>query len=233
MQTSGVDGDKQKNTRAENTEEVILDPQSNTTHANQLNQPADIFVLEREKDSWAESIMVDNSASTSKTNVEGDRPPFKQPFCDRNVAELPLDPKSNVNSVSNIPEETTTPPPVSHSEKSFNNAKEQGKDATKSHDRKDHYGKPVIAELPLDPKSTVNPASHPCQDTSSSLSEQQPPRHETSIDGEKVQEKKLKYLTSSACRHPVLMEASKTILVKKIQKKLLGSRKPTQHMPTR
>ena len=236
---------------------------------------------------WAESIMVDNSASTSKTNVEGDRPPFKQPFSDRNVTELPLEPESNVNSVSNIPEETTTPavsrtekaqgktniegdrspfkqpfsdrnvtelplepesnvnsvsnipeetttpPPVSHSEKSFNNAKEQGKDATKSHDRKDHYGKPVIAELPLDPKSTVNPASHPCQDTSSSLSEQQPPRHETSIDGEKVQEKKLKYLTSSACRHPVLMEASKTILVKKIQKKLLGSRKPTQHMPTR
>lgn len=82
---------------------------------------------------------------------------------------------------------------VSHSEKGLNNVGDQVKDATKSADRKDHYGKPVIAEVLLDPKSVVNPDSHPRQVTSSSSSEQhrlrQPPRHETSIDGEKVQEK--------------------------------------------
>lgn len=66
MQTASVDGDKQNNTRAENIEEVIREPQSNTTHVNQLNQPANTFLLEREKDN---TKVVNQEQQANKTHA--------------------------------------------------------------------------------------------------------------------------------------------------------------------
>lgn len=47
MQTSDVDGGKQKNTHTQNTEDVNQKQQHKTTHANQLNQSAGTFGVEQ------------------------------------------------------------------------------------------------------------------------------------------------------------------------------------------
>ena len=65
MQTPGVDGGKQNNTCEENTEEVIGEPQTNTTHANPLNQSTDTFVIEREKEN---TKVVNQKQQANKTH---------------------------------------------------------------------------------------------------------------------------------------------------------------------